>query len=140
MSEVFKLENVELMWPFLYERNKLSGKYQVDVVNLSAEQVEAIEKTGVKVRQDANKPEKGFFITCKSSNYEITPYDKNGEVIPSSIKVGNGSKANIMAKPYSWKSPTGQSGMSLGIAKLVVTDLNKYEAPEPTISEEEETL
>ena len=137
MSEVFKLENVELMWPFLYERNKLSNKYQVDVVNLSADQVEAIEKTGVKVRQDANKPEKGFFITCKSSNYEITPYDKNGEVIPSSIKVGNGSKANIMAKPYSWKSPTGQSGMSLGIAKLVVTDLNAYE---PEAVEAEDTL
>ena len=138
MSEVFKLENVELMWPFLYERNKLSNKYQVDVVNLNADQVEAIEKTGVKVRQDANKPEKGFFITCKSSNYEITPYDKNGEVIPSSIKVGNGSRANIMAKPYSWKSPTGQSGMSLGIAKLGVTDLNAYE-PEP-MAEEEDTL
>ena len=137
MSEVFKLENVELMWPFLYERNKLSGKYQVDVVNLTAEQVEAIEKAGVNVRQDANKPEKGFFVTCKSSNYEITPYDKNGEVIPSSIKVGNGSRANIMAKPYDWKSPTGQKGISLGIAKLVVTDLNAYT---PENVEAEETL
>jgi hypothetical protein len=141
MSEVFKLDDVELMWPFLYERNKLSGKYQVDIVNLNGDQVEAIEKTGVKVRQDANKPEKGFFITCKSKNYEITPYDKNGDVIPSSIKVGNGSKASLMVKPYSWKSPTGQSGMSLSIAKLVVTDLNKYEAPEnDAISEDEETL
>ena len=137
MSEVFKLENVELMWPFLYGRNKLSGKYQVDVVNLTAEQVEAIEKAGVNVRQDANKPEKGFFVTCKSSNYEITPYDKNGEVIPSSIKVGNGSRASIMAKPYDWKSPTGQKGMSLGVAKLVVTDLNAY-TPEP--AEAEDTL
>jgi len=137
MSEVFKLENVELMWPFLYERNKLSGKFQVDLVNLNEDQVEAIEKTGVKVRSDANKPEKGFFITCKSTNYEITPYDKAGEVISSDIKVGNGSRANIMAKPYSWKSPTGQSGMSLGIAKLVVTDLNAY-TPEEV--EEEETL
>jgi len=137
MSEVFKLEDVELMWPFLYERNKLSNKYQVDLVNLSGDQVEAIEKTGVKVRQDANKPEKGFFVTCKSSNYEITPHDKNGDVISREIKVGNGSKANIMAKPYSWKSPTGQSGMSLGISKLVVTDLNAY-TPEPV--EDDETL
>ena len=137
MSEVFKLENVKLMWPFWYERNKLSGKFQVDLVNLNEDQVEAIEQTGVKVRSDANKPEKGFFITCKSTNYEITPYDKAGEVISSDIKVGNGSRANIMAKPYSWKSPTGQSGMSLGIAKLVVTDLNAY-TPEEV--EEEETL
>lgn len=138
MTEVFKLEDVELMWPFLYERNKLSNKFQVDLVNLSGDQVEAIEKTGVKVRQDANKPEKGFFVTCKSSNYEITPYDKSGEIIGRDIKVGNGTKANIMARPYSWKSPTGQSGMSLGIAKLVVTDLNAY-VPEP-VTEDDETL
>jgi hypothetical protein len=138
MSEVFKLESVELMWPFLYERNKLSNKFQVDLVNLSGDQVEAIEKTGVSVRQDANKPEKGFFVTCKSTNYEITPYDSKGEVIGRDIKVGNGSKANIMVKPYSWKSPTGQSGMSLGIAKLVVTDLNAY-VPEEVV-EEDDTL
>ena len=137
MSEVFKLEDVELMWPFLYERNKLSNKYQVDLVNLTGDQVEAIEKTGCKVRQDSDKPEKGFFITCKSTNYEITPYDKNGEIISREIKVGNGSRANLMVKPYSWKSPTGTSGMSLGISKMVVTDLNAY-TPEP--AEEEETL
>jgi hypothetical protein len=134
MSEVFKLENVELMWPFLYERNKLSGKYQVDLVNLAPEQVELIEKTGVTVKQ---KDDKGFYVTCKSKNYEITPYDKSGDAIPSTVKVGNGTRASIMCKPYSWKSPTGQSGMSLGIAKLVVTDLNKYE-PEPQV--EEDTL
>lgn len=135
MSEVFKLENVELMWPFLYERNKLSGKFQVDLVNLSDDQVEAIEKTGVNVRQ---KEDKGFYITCKSKNYEITPFDKSGDVIPSSVKVGNGTRANIMLKPYAWKSPTGTAGMSLGISKLVVTELQAYE-PE-TMTEEEDTL
>lgn len=135
MSEVFKLDDVELMWPFLYERNKLSGKFQVDLVNLSDDQVQLIEKTGVSVRQ---KDDKGFFITCKSTNYEITPYDKNGDVIPANVKVGNGSKATIMLKPYSWKSPTGTSGMSMGISKLVVTDLNAYN-PE-AVGQEEDTL
>ncbi len=135
MSEVFKLGNVELMWPFLYERNKLSGKYQVDLVNLTPEQVTAIEKTGVNVRQ---KDDRGFFVTCKSSNYEITPHDKNGDVIPATRKVGNGSRADIMVKPYAWKGPTGNSGMSLGISKLVVTDLNEYTPPAP--DEDDETL
>ena len=140
MSELLKLENVELMWPFLYERNKLSGKFQVDIVNLDADQVEMIETTGVTVRQDSKKPEKGFFITCKSKNYEITPYDKNGDVIPASVKVGNGTRATIMAKPYDWKSPTGQKGMSLGISKLVVTDLNAYEPETAETAEAEDTL
>lgn len=135
MSEVFKLENVELMWPFLYERNKLSGKFQVDLVNLSDAQVKKLEDTGVSVRQDDKKPEKGYFITCKSSNYEITPYDKNGDVIPADVKVGNGSIANMMVKPYAWKSPTGKKGMSLGIAKLVVTELNAYTPSEDDVEE-----
>ena len=133
MTALFKLDNVELMWPFLYERNKLSGKYQVDVVNLSPEQVEMIEKTGTKVRQ---KEGKGFYITCKSSQYEIRPYDKDGNELKD-VVVGNGTKATIMAKPYSWKSPTGQSGVSIGIAKLIITDLNEYVRPEV---EAEETL
>lgn len=133
--EIFKLNDVELMWPFLYERNKLSGKYQVDLVNLNKEQVEAIEKTGVLVKQ---KEDKGFYVTCKSSNYEITPYDKNGEVIGSGVKVGNGSRADLVVKPYSWKSPTGQSGMSLGISKLIVKDLNVYN-PDAVV-EEDDTL
>ena len=135
MSELIKLTGVELMWPFLYERNKLSGKFQVDVVNLSDEQVTMIEESGASVRN--KNDEKGNFITCKSTNYEITPYDKNGDVIPADVKVGNGSKANILLKPYSWKSPTGQKGMSLGVAKLVVTELNEYVAPDMV---EEETL
>jgi hypothetical protein len=139
MSDIYLLKDVELMWAFLYERNKLSNKYQVDLVNLTDDQVESIEKTGVTVRSDVNKPEKGFFVTCKSTNYEIHPYDKNGERITKDIKVGNGSRANVMVKPYSWKSPTGSSGMSLGVAKLVITDLNVY-TPEPTEEEEVETL
>ena len=126
MSEVFKLENVELYWPFLYERNGLSGKYQVDLSNLTDEQISKIEDAGVDVR--TKQDERNTFVTCKSANYEITPYDKNGEVIPADVKVGNGSRANIMVKPYSWKSPTGQKGISLGIVKMVVTDLNEYKA------------
>ena len=126
MTDFIKLENVELMWPFLYERNKLSGKYQVDLVNLDDEQVKQIEETGVQVRN--KNDDKGFFVTCKSSNYAIVPYTKSGDAIPADVKVGNGTKANILLKPYSWKSPTGTKGMSLGIAKLVVTDLNEYKA------------
>ena len=47
-------------------------------------------------------------------------------MIPAETKVGNGSRANLMVKPYGWKSPTGQKGISLGIVKMVVTDLQEY--------------
>jgi len=134
MSELFKLTDVELYWAQLYERNKLSDKYQVDLSNLTPEQVERIESTGVKVR--SKDDERNYFVTCKSSKYEITPYDKNGDVIGRDTLVGNNSRADVMVKPYSWKSPTGQSGVSLGIVKLIVTDLNKY-VPEDNVAEED---
>jgi hypothetical protein len=133
MSGLIKLENVELFWPNLFDVNKLSNKYQVDLSNLSEDQIEQIESTGVQIK--SKEDERGFFVTCKSK-YEITPYDKNGEAISRNVLVGNGSRATIMAKPYSWKSPTGQTGISLGIVKLVVTDLNQY-VPEETAVEED---
>lgn len=140
MSEVFKLENVELYWPFLYERNQLSQKFQVDLSNLTDDQIAKIEEAGVQIRN--KQDERNAFVTCKSSKYEIKPYDKNGDVIPADVKVGNGSKANLMVKPYGWKSPTGQKGISLGIVKMVVTDLNEYKSDGVDVSElvDEDTL
>jgi hypothetical protein len=139
MSNLIKLDNVELYWPNLFEVNKLSQKFQVDLANLSTDQIDQIETTGVQIK--SKDDERGFFVTCKSK-YEITPYDKNGEAISRNVLVGNGSRATIMAKPYSWKSPTGQTGISLGIVKLMVTELNQY-VPEETKAEvtvEEDTL
>ena len=140
MSEVFKLENVELYWPFLYERNQLSNKFQVDLSNLTDDQVAQIEDAGVQIRN--KQDERNAFVTCKSSMYEIKPYDKNGDVIPATVKVGNGSKANLMVKPYGWKSPTGQKGISLGIVKMVVTDLKEYKQEAVDVSDlvNEDTL
>jgi hypothetical protein len=31
-----------------------------------------------------------------------------------------------MVSPYAWKGPTGNKGVSLGVKKLVITELNKY--------------
>lgn len=123
MSEVFKFQDVELFWPSLYEVNPTSNKYQVDIVNLNAKQVEKLESLGIDVR--SKDDERGFFVTCKSK-YEIVPYDPSGEALERSIKVGNGSRGNVMVSPYAWKGPTGNKGVSLGVKKLVVTELNKY--------------
>jgi len=132
---MFKLTNVDLYWAFLSETNNLSGKYQVDVCNLSDKQVEKLEDEGIKVR--TKDDDRGYFITCKSAKYPITAYDKNGDTI--TVKVANNSKADVLVKPYSWKSPTGQKGTSAGIVKLVVTDLIEYTA-EPVESIEEGTV
>ena len=123
MSEVFKFQDIELYWPSLYEVNPTSNKYQVDLVNLSPKQVDKLESLGIEVK--SKDDERGFFVTCKSK-YEIVPYDSNGDALERNIKVGNGSRASVMVKPYAWKGPTGNKGVSLGVSKLVVTDLKKY--------------
>ena len=52
----------DVMWANLVEENKLSGKYQVNLANLSSGAVDALEEMGISVR---NKAEQGEFITCK---------------------------------------------------------------------------
>jgi len=123
MSEVFKFQDVELFWPSLYEVNPTSNKFQVDIVNLNAKQVEKLESLGIDVR--SKDDERGFFVTCKSK-YEIVPYDPSGEALARNIKVGNSSRGNVMVSPYAWKGPTGNKGVSLGVKKLVVTELKEY--------------
>jgi hypothetical protein len=115
----------EIMWAFLDTPNQLSGKYQVDLCNLTKSAVDALKSMGVEVRTKDGEPEKGQFITAKSVNYPITTVDENGN--PITAKVANGSKGIALLKPYeySWK---GKKGVGVGINKLVVTDLKVYEA------------
>jgi len=111
----------DMMWSSLTEVNRMSGKYQVDLANLSKAAVEALEMMGLNVR---NKPGQGDFITAKS-NHPIRIYDTDGDEIKG-ILVGNGSKAKAVVGYYDWKSPAGQAGRSPSLLKLVVTDLIPY--------------
>jgi hypothetical protein len=114
----------DIMWAFLDTPNQMSGKYQVDLCNLSKNAIKALEEAGVSVR---NKEDKGFFITAKSKNYPIKAEDTNGNAI--SAKVGNGSRGIALIKPYPYKV-NGKSGVGVGINKLVVTNLVEYQAQE----------
>ena len=122
----------EVMWAFLDKPNELSGKYQVDLCNLSKDAVKTLEEMGVNVRKKEDQPEKGSFITAKSSNYPIAALDLDGH--PITAKVGNGSKAVALLAPYEYTFK-GKKGVGVGINKLVVTDLKVYE----TDSEEDLT-
>lgn len=110
----------DLMWAFLDTPNQMSGKYQVDLCNLSKNAIKALEDSGVNVR---NKEDKGFFITAKSKNYPIKAEDSKGNQITA--KVGNGSRGIALIKPYAYKV-NGKSGVGVGINKLVVTELVEY--------------
>lgn len=128
-----KFVDVTLYWPFLYERNNLSNKFQVDISGLSDAQVEKLEDLGLTVRNKGD--ERDNFLTAKSSKFEIKPYDKNGTELKG-VTIGNGSKATILFDTFSWKNPAGKSGVSMSIKKLIVTDLVEY-AKESDAEEED---
>jgi hypothetical protein len=126
----------DIMWAYLDKQNEMSGKYQVDLCNLSDPAVKALEGMGLTVRQ---KEDKGFFITCKSQN-PIRAYDSDGDVIEG-VAIGNGSKAIAMVTPYPWNWK-GKEGISPSLKKLVVDELVAYEGAEDEVdySDDEEIL
>jgi len=124
----------DVMWAYMDKPNEMSGKYQVDLCNLSDAAVKALEDMGIGVRQ---KEEKGYFITCKSTN-PIRAYDKDGDVIEG-IAIGNGSKAIAMVGSYEWNWKN-KSGVSASLKKLVIDELVAYEGdgePEPMLDDDE---
>lgn len=124
----------EVQWAFFNKKNEMSGKFQVDLTNLSDNAVKALEEVGLQPRNRADKPEKGWHITAKS-NYEIKPVDKTGKEIAEIV--GNGSKAIAVIKPYEWKWQA-KKGISPSLLKIIITDLKEYNADE--VQEEEDDI
>jgi hypothetical protein len=126
----------EIMWAFLDKPNELSGKYQVDLCNLSKDAVKALTEMGINVRKREDQPDKGFFVTAKSANFPIKTVDLEGN--PITVKVANGSKAVALVAPYEYTYQK-KKGVATGIDKLVITDLKIYET-DTEVDETEDVL
>lgn len=125
--------NATVFWANLKQVNELSGKFQVDLGELSAAAVDAIEQRGITVAQ---KDEQGQYITCKSKN-PIKAYNTAGDEI--TVAVGNGSKAKAVLSHYDWTFQK-KKGRSPSIIKLIITDLEEYESVEVSDEELESAL
>ena len=127
-----------IMWAFLDRPNELSGKYQVDLCNLSKEAVKALTNVGINVRKKEEQPEKGFFVTAKSTKYAIKTVDLEGNPI-TGVKIANGSKGVALIAPYEHPYQK-KTGMGVGIDKLVITDLKIYESDAVDVNDDEDVL
>lgn len=132
IEKPIKIE-AEVQWAFFTTKNEMSGKYQVDLTNLSSGAVEALQSAGLEPRKREDKPEKGWFITAKS-NYAIEPVDKGGDKITD--VVGNGSKAVAIIKPYEW-SWKNKKGVSPSLMKITITDLKVYSSDSEELEDDE---
>lgn len=113
----------DIFWAALDEPNKLSGKYQVDLSNLSKDAVKTLMEMGINVKNDSKKPDQGFFVTAKSKLYPITAVDDTGNLIKA--KIANGSKAVALIKPYAYTFQ-GKKGVGVGVSKLIIKELIEY--------------
>ena len=128
----------DIFWAALDEPNKLSGKYQVDLSNLSKDAVKTLMEMGINVKNDSKKPDQGFFVTAKSKLYPITAVDDTGNIIKA--KIANGSKAVALIKPYAYTFQ-GKKGVGVGVSKLIIKQLIEYRPEGVNLADlEEEAL
>ena len=128
----------DLFWASLNEKNKYSEKYQVDLCNLSKDAIKTLMDMGINVKNDAKKPDQGFFVTAKSKLYPITAVDEKGNLIKA--KVANGSKAVALIKPYPYNFQ-GKKGVGVGVSKIIIKELIEYKPEGVNLADlEEEAL
>lgn len=119
MTDAVKIK-ADIMWAYLTKPNEMSGKYQVDLCNLSDKATAALQDMGLDVK---TKEGKGKYITCKSTR-PITIYDDGGSVLDGSV-LGNGSKAVALVDAWEWQYQK-KKGISPGLKKLVITEFKAY--------------
>ena len=119
MTDAVKIK-ADIMWAYLNKPNDMSGKFQVDLCNLSDKAAQALEEMGLDVK---NKEGKGKFITCKSTR-PIAAFDDGGTAIDGSM-LGNGSKAVALVGAYEWGYQK-KKGISPSLKRLVITDFVAY--------------
>jgi hypothetical protein len=117
--------------------NDMSGKFQLNLCNLSDAAVEALEDMGISVQTgEEKKAEMGRYITCKSEK-AIRVFDTDNDEITEAI--GNGSKAKALVSFYSW-TYKNKKGVSPSLKKLVITDLVEYAATSGINADDEDVL
>ena len=116
--------NADAYWANLTSKNDLSGKFQVDLCNLSDAAVEKLQSIGLQVKSRDDRPEQGNFISAKSIN-EIKYYDTSGDDI-TGVLVGNGSKVKAVISAYDWTFQN-RKGRPPSIKKLVITELVEFD-------------
>ena len=133
MTDAVKVK-ADIMWAYLDKVNDMSGKFQVDLCNLSEKAAEALQDLGLEVKF---KEGKGKYITCKSTR-PIHVYDDGGSQIEA--QVGNGSKGVALVGTYSWSYQKKQ-GTSPALKRLVITDMLEYSgAPVGELISEDDLL
>ena len=123
-----------VMWCNHNKLNEMSNKYQLELTNLSDNAVKALEGIGLEVRKREDKPEKGFYITCKSVRQMDKIFDKTGASLID-VAIGNGSTGTAVVGTYDWAFKN-KKGLSASLIKMTIDNLVAYDAEDTPVTEE----
>ena len=123
-----------VMWCNHNKINEMSEKYQLELTNLSDNAVKALEGIGLEVRKREDKPEKGFYITCKSVRQMDKIFDKTGASLID-VAIGNGSSGTAVVGTYEWAFKN-KKGLSASLIKMTIDNLVAYDAEDSPVTEE----
>jgi hypothetical protein len=123
-----------VMWCNHNKVNEMSSKYQLELTNLSENAVKALEGIGLEVRKREDKPEKGFYITCKSVRQMDKIFDKTGASLID-VAIGNGSTGTAVVGTYEWAFKN-KKGLSASLIKMTIDNLVAYDAEDTPVTEE----
>jgi hypothetical protein len=123
-----------VMWCNHNKLNEMSNKFQLELTNLSENAVKALESLGMEVRKREDKPEKGFYITCKSVRQMDKIFDKTGASLID-VAIGNGSSGTAVVGTYEWAFKN-KKGLSASLIKMTIDNLVAYDAEDAPVTEE----
>ena len=126
------VKDCTLYWAYLHKVSDRSGKYQVNLCNLSKGDAMALKEAGLTVHEGKEKghAEYGSFIVAKTvaSNGPVQVVDSKRNTIVDATNVGNGTKANVNIVAY-WHADYGNGeGVGCGLQNVQVIELVEYSA------------
>ena len=110
-------------WTKLNVKDEMSGKYQMDIGNLSDELVKALESHGVQPK--SRDDERGTFITARSK-FDVPVINSDKEDMNGNL-IGNGSDVKVKIGFNKDHPMVSQYGTSMYLNKVMVTNLVAYQ-------------
>lgn len=114
---------------FRRDRSDYSGKYEVNLCNLSPAVVKVLEKdhgvTQLRTEDEDHKNHSWGTFTVARSEYELRVLDSKKRPISDDVMLGNGTVVYASVSPYPW-TYKGKKGVSLGCAGIQVIELVEY--------------
>lgn len=115
-----------LLWPCLLEPAEMSGKHEVVVTNLSADDVKKLKAVGVTARTREDKPEYGSFVTPKANRPPLVVDWNRDTYDPEKVeKIGNGTVGNVCIRAFDYDY-NGKKGVGAGLQAIQVLELKEY--------------